>query len=67
MSLRRDLLGGLLVAQLASRVGSFSVPAITWSAACRSDFGNEPDFIPKYTACGWWATIASVDCSGSTA
>ena len=26
-----------------------------------------PDFMPKYSACGWWATIATVDCSGSTA
>ena len=23
--------------------------------------------MPKYVACGWWATIASVDCSGSGA
>jgi hypothetical protein len=23
--------------------------------------------MPKKAACGWWATIASVDCSGSTA
>ena len=29
--------------------------------------GRKPDFMPKYTACGWWVTIASVDCSGSTA
>ncbi len=27
----------------------------------------KPDFMPKYTACGWWATIATVDCSGITA
>ena len=41
------------------------VPAISSSG----DFslGMKPDFMPKYTAWGWWATIATVDCSGITA
>ena len=42
-----------------------SVPAI--SSSGRLSAGTNPDFIPKYTACGWWAMIATVDCSGITA
>ena len=51
----------------ATFAGSRSVPAMSSSRAWRSVFGRKPDFMPKYTACGWWATIAIVDCSGSTA
>ena len=40
---------------------------MTSSAAWRSLLGRKPDFMPKYVACGWCATIASVDCSGSGA
>src|SRR4051794_20500907 len=47
--------------------GSRSLPAITSSARWRSFLGRKPDFMPKYVASGWWATIATVDCSGSSA
>src|SRR5207248_8376214 len=42
-----------------------SVPAISSSGTV--SLGMKPDFMPKYTACGWCATMARVDCSGSTA
>jgi hypothetical protein len=64
----RGSMQSLLEGNGYARAGSSpprSVPAISSSGAF--SFGMKPDFIPKYTACGWCATIATVDCSGVTA
>ena len=45
--------------------GSRSVPRITSSG--EPSGSSRPLRMPKYCACGWWATTASVDCSGTGA